>query len=184
MHMPGSPFVNYAAQTPGNPRQCFSPSATWHDHESNTHQSHELRLSTPDDWRMRGDRRLVLGELHASTSSADWLYKSAEPGLHSPLVPPPGATCQQSRMCANDNIAFFDDITRGYKQKAAFGSVDVDMIPKTLTLTVGTRYYNIDDFETGSDVGSFGCESGGLYTGVTCAGPLSRRPTAPRTSMR
>jgi iron complex outermembrane receptor protein len=33
---------------------CLSPSSTWNETERNTHQSHEIRLSTPDDWRMRG----------------------------------------------------------------------------------------------------------------------------------
>src|ERR1700682_6047631 len=33
---------------------CFSPSTTWNETERNTHQSHEIRLSTPDDWRLRG----------------------------------------------------------------------------------------------------------------------------------
>src|SRR5215469_2256171 len=32
---------------------CFSPSASWRETERNTHQQHELRLSTPDDWRIR-----------------------------------------------------------------------------------------------------------------------------------
>ena len=32
---------------PGTTPQCFSPSATWHDTERNTHQSHEFRVSTP-----------------------------------------------------------------------------------------------------------------------------------------
>ena len=36
---------------------------------------------------------------------------------------------------------FFNDITRGYTQKAAYASVDFDLIPKTLTLTAGTRYF-------------------------------------------
>ena len=40
---------------------CFSPSATWHSAEHNTHQQHEFRLSTPDDWRLRAHRRRVLG---------------------------------------------------------------------------------------------------------------------------
>ena len=34
--------------------QCFTPSSNWRDQERNTHQSQELRLSTPDDWRIRG----------------------------------------------------------------------------------------------------------------------------------
>ncbi len=33
--------------------RCFTPSSTWRDLERNTHQSHELRLRTPGDWRIR-----------------------------------------------------------------------------------------------------------------------------------
>ena len=33
---------------------CYSPVTSWHDNVRNTHQSHEIRLSTPDDWRLRG----------------------------------------------------------------------------------------------------------------------------------
>jgi iron complex outermembrane receptor protein len=58
----------------------------------------------------------------------------------------------------NDNDGFFDDIKRGYSQKAAFGSVDFDIIPKVLTITGGTRYYRIDTNEKGAVVGSFGCK--------------------------
>src|SRR5262249_6823971 len=38
--------------TPATAR-CFTPSATWRDRERNTHLSHELRLSTPADLRIR-----------------------------------------------------------------------------------------------------------------------------------
>ena len=34
--------------------QCYSPSSVYKEQENNTHQSHELRLSTPDDLRIRG----------------------------------------------------------------------------------------------------------------------------------
>src|SRR5256884_547486 len=51
------PYVDYyQCANPGSTpatAKCFSPSATWRDVERNTHQSHELRLSTPDDWRIR-----------------------------------------------------------------------------------------------------------------------------------
>jgi iron complex outermembrane receptor protein len=46
----GGDYYSCADPTPTTV-QCFSPSATWHDIERNTHQSHELRLSTPDDCR-------------------------------------------------------------------------------------------------------------------------------------
>ena len=61
---------------------------------------------------------------------------------------------------------FFNDITRGYTQKAAYASFDVDLLPQALTLTVGTRYFRTDTSEVGSTVGSFGCQ-------------LINNPTAP-----
>ena len=33
---------------------CFSPSASWRTAERNEHMQHEIRLSTPDEWRLRG----------------------------------------------------------------------------------------------------------------------------------
>src|SRR5213080_4096129 len=35
--------------TPGSTGFCYSPSAFWTDHQRDTHQSHEIRLSTPTD---------------------------------------------------------------------------------------------------------------------------------------
>jgi hypothetical protein len=32
--------------------KCYSPAAAWQETEKNTHQSHEFRVSTPDDWRI------------------------------------------------------------------------------------------------------------------------------------
>ena len=142
--LPGSPFVNYEAQNPSNPGTCFSPSAVWTDHEVNTHQSHELRLSTPDEWRLRAIGGLFW-EDYRIHENADWLYKSADAGFN-PIVPPTGSYANNPSV-RNDNDAFFDDITRGYQQKAAFASVDFDLIPKTLTVTAGSRYYRISDFE-------------------------------------
>jgi iron complex outermembrane recepter protein len=54
--------------------------------------------------------------------------------------------------------AYFNDITRGYKQKAAYLSVDADLIPEALTLTAGTRYFNTSSTEVGAIAGSFGCK--------------------------
>jgi len=39
---------------PQRPPICYSPVMGWNDYFENTHMSHELRLSTPDDWRLRG----------------------------------------------------------------------------------------------------------------------------------
>src|SRR6202021_1168559 len=89
-----------------------------------------------------------------------------------PLNPPAGAPPRDPKV-PNDNTAFYDDITRGYTQKAVFGSVDVDIIPKTLTFTAGTRWYKFDNSEVGSAQGSFGC-----YIGVTTTTPCTTSESA------
>jgi outer membrane receptor protein involved in Fe transport len=53
---------------------------------------------------------------------------------------------------------FFNDLTRHYTQAAGYLSLDYDLLPKTLTLTAGTRYFRIHDSLVGSSVGSFGCQ--------------------------
>jgi iron complex outermembrane receptor protein len=48
----GGPAGNGALGS-GTPATCYSPISSWRDQVNNTHQSHELRVSTPDDWRER-----------------------------------------------------------------------------------------------------------------------------------
>jgi iron complex outermembrane receptor protein len=150
----------------GGAGQCYSPSTTWQDTERDTHDSQELRLSTPEDWRTRAIGGLFW-EDYTIAEQANWLYKTA-PGF-APLIPPAGATSNDPDV-RSYNTAFYDDITRGYKQKAVFGSVDFDIIPKKLTLTAGTRYYKFDNFEAGSSAGSFGCFVG-YATTTPCSTP-------------
>ena len=74
-----------------------------------------------------------------------------------------GAVFVPSPVTSNDpnprplGDGFFDDITRGYTQKAAYASIDVELIPKTLTLTAGTRYSRTNTSEVGSTVDGLGC---------------------------
>jgi iron complex outermembrane recepter protein len=172
---------------PGNPltAQCFSPSSTWHDMERNTHQSHELRLSTPADWRIRGIGGLFY-ENYQIQEQVDWFYLTALPYFNpigpptgyytvngSPILPDgsrvqygsPGAVFVPAPVTSNNpNVrplgdGFFNDITRGYRQTAAYASLDFDLIPHTLTLTAGTRYSSTKNTEVGSAVSSFGCQT-------------------------
>jgi len=145
---------------------CYSPVTSWHDTVQNTHQSHELRLSTPDDWRARG----LVGAYWESFVIKDEMnfnYKtipSCTPqNLAAALAG--GAPCVGNVMTApgatatdpgerSDNTAFGEDEQRGYKQTAFFVSFDFDLIPKVLTVTAGTRWYHYSEFETGSDFGT------------------------------
>jgi iron complex outermembrane recepter protein len=182
---PGYPFktplVNgVATPTPGSftqsnlfpgvgvsPGFCYSPRVFWTDYQTNTHNSQEMRLSTPDDWRLRG----LLGlfwENYSIKETVDWDYGTS-PNFQ-PIAPPPGAAVINPDVRQAGDV-FFNDITRGYRQRAAFASVDFDLLPKTLTLTYGSRYYHIENFEYGANVGSFGCEINGPYNGAVPPNP-------------
>ena len=80
------PYVDYyqcvnPGPTPAT-AQCFTPSSTWHDVERNTHQSHELRVSTPGDGRIRGIGGLFY-ENYQIQDQVDWFYLSALPYFQS-----------------------------------------------------------------------------------------------------
>ena len=160
------------AQT-GKPSQCYSPSSTWHDVEKNTHDSQELRLSTPDDWGFRGLVGLFW-ENYKIEETTDWQFKTA-PGFTN-VGPPPGTEIINPHV-RNDHVAFFNDITKAYTQKAIFSSGGIDLVPKRLTATVGTRYYSIDTMATGYSASSFGCYNNGP---PPCTGniPFSNNLTA------
>ena len=169
--------------TPATAR-CFTPSATWHEQERNTHQSHELRVKTPDAGRVRGVGGLFY-EKFAIEDQTDWLYLTATPYFH-PLGPPTGYyTLDGSKFLPNGNLVswatpgavfvpypatlinpgirppndgFFNDITRSFAQKAAYASLDFELVPRVLTLTAGTRYNRFDTSTVGAFVGGFGCQ--------------------------
>jgi iron complex outermembrane receptor protein len=141
---------------------CYSPQSSWLDIEKNTHQSHELRLSTPDDWRIRGIMGLFY-EQFIIVDDTEWRYKSVPTcsptstvDCFNNVAPLPGAFSSSAGE-RGDNTAFLDNFQRTIDQKAVFGSVDFDIIPKALTLTLGTRYYRFNEREIGYSVASFGC---------------------------
>jgi len=148
------------------PARCYSPSATWHDTERATHQSHELRISTPDDWRIR----TIAGafwEDFKIYDEANWQYRtlpsctaSNNVGCLSDIIPMPGSTVNNPEV-RNANTSYIIDAIRGYKQYAFYLSNDIEIIPKILTATVGTRYYNFDNTEKGAYGGGFGCFEAG-----------------------
>jgi iron complex outermembrane receptor protein len=196
---PNGDYYSCANPTPAT-LQCFSPSATWHDRERNTHQSHELRVSNPGGWRIRGIGGLFY-EKYRIQEQTDWFYVTALP-YYNPIGPPtgyytlngsplrsngtpvpfntPGALFVPAPVTSNNpNIrplgdGFFDDITRGYTQRAAYASVDIDLIPERLTMTAGTRYSRTETSEVGSDVGSAGCYLGA--DGPPGTGPMAMVP--------
>ncbi len=150
--------------------KCFSPSAYWHTHERNKHQQHELRVSTPDDWRVRG----IAGAFYEDNQLFDqtaWSYKgipectvTQTAGCFTPLGTWPGTSVDPAGIRPATE-SFYQDTPRRTKQTAFFASVDVDLIPKQLTLTVGTRHFSFENSYKGSVMSSFGCYEAGTPAG-------------------
>ena len=136
---------------------CYSPVGDWNDHVNSTHQSHELRLSTPEDYRFR-----VIGGVYYEDFNIDdhmdFNYKTipscTAENLASALAGgnPCVANAESSPgVVMPDNTAFGEVEQRGYKQEAAFGSMSYDIIPEVLTATAGTRYYHYSEWQTGTE---------------------------------
>jgi outer membrane receptor protein involved in Fe transport len=172
--------------TPASQASCGTPAGYWRDTVRNTHDSQELRASTPDDWRLRGIAG-IFWESYSIHDNTDWFYKSV-PSCSTTVtancltnVGPPADAIVNNPSVRPDNESYFDDITRGYTQKALFGSLDFDIIPKKLTVTVGTRYYKINTTEAGYSASSFYCnpsEVPGLSTTPPCLGAADTNETA------
>jgi iron complex outermembrane receptor protein len=136
---------------------CYSPVGYWNDHVNSTHQSHELRLSTPEDYRFRAIGGVYYEDFNID-DHMDFNYKtipSCTPGnLASALAGgyPCVANAESSPgVVMPDNTAFGEVEQRGYKQEAAFGSMSYDIIPDVLTATAGTRYYHYSEWQTGTE---------------------------------
>jgi iron complex outermembrane recepter protein len=155
---------------------CYSPSSTWREIERNEHLSNEIRVSTPDDWRIRA----IVGVFYEENKlfdQTDWYYKTipdcttntargtpGNSGCLSNVGTAPGASTENPGV-QPDSTAFFEDTQREVKQTAEFMSVDFDILPKVLTITAGTRHYKFDNSFTGSVTSSFGCFEGGVPPG-------------------
>jgi iron complex outermembrane receptor protein len=146
---------------------CYSPSSVWNSAEQNQHFQNELRFSTPDEWRLRG----IAGVYYEDNKLYDqtaWMYKNLPPctatvtaGCLTNVGTIPGTTVKNQGI-QGDNTSFYQDQVREVKQTAFFGSVDFDLIPKQLTVTVGTRYFRFENSMKGSVLSSFGCYDFGL----------------------
>jgi iron complex outermembrane recepter protein len=154
--------------------KCYSPSAAWHNTEQNQHFQNELRFSTPDEWRLRG----ILGAFWEDNKLYDqtaWMYKELPPctssgtggadpgntGCLSNVGTIPGTTVKYPGV-QSDHTSFYQDQVRDVKQLAFFTSLDFDIIPKTLTVTGGIRWFRFDNSMQGSVLSSFGCFQQGL----------------------
>jgi outer membrane receptor protein involved in Fe transport len=156
---PNGPFSGSADK----PLKCYPPVADWHDSVRNEHQSHEVRVSTNEEHRVRA----LLGaywEKFVIDDQMNWNYlgipqcdpsnlaeaQAGGPDCLAAVGPVPGSWASDPRLRENMNNAFGEDVQRGYKQYALFASIDFDIIPRVLTVTAGTRRYHYDEFDEGA----------------------------------
>jgi iron complex outermembrane receptor protein len=161
---------------------CYSPGSVWRVHSRNAHLQQELRLSTPSDWRLRA----IVGaywEDNRLYEQTNWMYKTVptctsngpagsagNSGCLSAIGTVPGATVQYPGVLP-PNSAYYQDTMRQTRQAAFFASVDYDLVPKVLTITLGTRHFRFDNSMVGSYTPSFGCfEAGAPPGGCTALG--------------
>jgi iron complex outermembrane receptor protein len=172
---PGAGYFN-AVNFPslaGKPLQCYPPVGSWYDSVRNTHQTHELRVSTGEDHRVRAllggywekfviDDNMTFDYLSIPQCDPANLAVALAggPDCLSAVGPFPGVYASDPSLRENMNNAFGEDTQRGYRQYALFASVDIDLIPKVLTLSAGTRRYHYDEFEHGSEWYSLTTSSG------------------------
>jgi iron complex outermembrane recepter protein len=165
----GAQYFNptlFPKELTGHKLQCYSPIGDWTDVVQNTHQSHEIRLSTNTDNRIRALvggywEKFVINDNQNfnylgipqcnSQAIVDAAQAGTGPDCTSAVGPYPNYTAGYPNLRENSNTAFGEDVQRGYKQLAGFASVDVDLIPKVLTLTGGFRWFHYDEFEHGSE---------------------------------
>jgi iron complex outermembrane receptor protein len=153
-----------SARGASEPATCYSPVMGWHDYFKTTHQSHELRLSTPEDLRLRGllgvywedfqikdDMNFMQKTIPSCTPENLAAALAGGPTCMANVTPVQAAIDPTTR---NDNTNFGEDLQRGYKQTAVFFSGDFDLIPKVLTFSAGTRYFKYVEQEVGSQYGS------------------------------
>ncbi len=161
----GANFFNAGnfPQLAGKPLRCYAPVGAWLDIVQNEHQSHELRISTSEEHRVRALAG-AYWEKFVINDNFNWnnlgipqcspanlaIALNEGPDCLSAVGPLPGTHASDPSLRENMNNADGEDVQRGYKQFAFFASVDLDLIPKVLTLTVGTRRYRYDEFEEGS----------------------------------
>ena len=165
----------YSAANP-LPSTCFSPSAIWRSIERNVHQQHELRLSTPDSWRLRAIAGLYY-ENNALYDQTGWHYKSipactsneapgslGNTGCLSNVGTFPGTNVQNPGV-QDDTTSFYQDQLRQTRQLAEYFSASYDLLPQVLTLTGGLRHFRFLNSEAGSVLSSFGCFQAGAPSG-------------------
>jgi outer membrane receptor protein involved in Fe transport len=156
--------AGYAYFRSKKPTTCYPAVGTWRDQVENDHQSHEIRVQTSEDNRLRAtvgaywekfnikdNMNFNYMPIAQCTPANLAISKAGGPDCTEAVGPVPGFYATDPSLRVGTNTAFGEDVQRGYKQLAFFGSFDFDILPKVLTVTYGIRHYKYDEYEEGSE---------------------------------
>ncbi len=133
--------------TPGG-RECLDPTKGAVIFQEQTRNTHEFRISTPQEYRFRLTAGVFYDDFEIQTQDDFFYLATADLGF-APNAPIAAANSINPN-ARPAGVAFFNDITRSEEQIAVFGEATFDIIPNTLSATFGARYYDIDSDFTGS----------------------------------
>ena len=163
---------------------CQAPDLMVHSHSHTQVQTHELRFQTPQDYRYRSTFGAFLSDLELQERN-DFVYFGAKAITNwngdlgfAPNSPFPGGYSSQAGPFPEDTV-FRNDILRTDKQFGAFGEFSYDILPDSLTLTLGARSYDVEvdlagtanssfcnqSGPNGTDANAFGTDINDLYDG-------------------
>jgi iron complex outermembrane recepter protein len=124
----------------GNYTRCATPAFTFNVNTENKRTTHEFRVSTPSDKRIRAIGGLFYDNAKIFNQE-DFNYPGSIEVGFARNAPIAGTTANNPNPRA-PGITFFNDTQRRDRQLAAFGEVAVDIVPEQLTLTGGLRYFD------------------------------------------
>ena len=123
-----------------NPVECYDPVYGVRFTVETERQTHEFRVATPADNRLRFIGGVFFDNADLGSTTDFTSPAQVQNGVTAQQIPFPGATNFNPNPRA-PGVNFVNDITRWEKQMAVFGEVAYEVIPDTLTATIGARFY-------------------------------------------
>ncbi|MFQ5636028.1 MAG: TonB-dependent receptor, partial [Gammaproteobacteria bacterium] len=134
---------------------CYDPSKFYNENTTNNRFTHEFRMTTSQENRVRAIGGLFFDQQELTTVGRFELASVQD--LDSNGVPVPGTgkftgfsvTLPETEGINNGGpfgrrVSFVNDVTRETQQIAVFGEVEFDIIPD-VTVVLGARWYEIED---------------------------------------
>jgi len=144
--------IYYAGGNPGPTGECNDPRLFADIENSTDTMTHELRFNTPADRRLRA----TFGGFYSDQTNeeqVDFTYPgsipnnggNATPGFQGFQIPnsPISVSTRINPNPRDPGVVFINDITRTDEQFGFFAEGTYDVIPDTLSVTGGVRYYDV-----------------------------------------